>query len=163
MRLGSSSPPFVGRREDLELFEGCLREAAGGRPRVVLVRGEAGVGKTRLLKEARPLAERQGVRFCYGRWYEDMVLPGLPFVEALRTLFGNIPEDVGRRLGTEMDIVSGFLREGSVVHLPADPVTSPEAGQHAMRLFLALSRVTIALVQFRPAVLIFDDLHWADR
>jgi len=163
VRLGSSSPPFVGRREDLELFEGCLREAAGGRPRVVLVRGEAGVGKTRLLKEARPLAERQGVRFCYGRWYEDMVLPGLPFVEALRTLFGNMPEDVGRRLGPDMDIVSGFLREGSVVHLPADPVTSPEAGQHAMRLFLALSRVTIALVQFRPAVLIFDDLHWADR
>jgi len=54
-----SSPRFVGRSDELARLEGAL---AGGAPRVLLLGGEAGIGKTRLLAEFTPRAQRAGAR-----------------------------------------------------------------------------------------------------
>src|SRR5262245_8458793 len=75
--------PFIDRKQPLEVFSRCLEEARGGRPQVVLLQGEAGVGKTRLLKEVRSLALNRGIEVCFGRCYENLTLPYLPFVDSL--------------------------------------------------------------------------------
>src|SRR3954470_3182216 len=83
-----SSPTFIGRRDELNRVAAALAEARLGQPRVVLVAGEAGVGKTRLVREVERSAASAGVRVLEGG-----CLPlggeGLPFgavIEALRSL-----------------------------------------------------------------------------
>ena len=85
--LGPGIPPFVGRTQELDSLERCFRGAVAGRPRVVLVEGEAGIGKTRLLQEAMSVARRLGMEVWFGRCYEDLTLPYLPFV----SVFGFVP------------------------------------------------------------------------
>jgi class 3 adenylate cyclase len=161
-RLGSRLP-FIGRREHLDLLEGSLRDVADGRPRIILVSGDAGVGKTRLLRELSPLARRHGVDACYGRWYEDVALPYLPFVESLRTLLAHAGGTVPGVSTDDAALVGRFLQGIAPTSPSADPVASAGSEQGTIRLFLALSRAVIAMVQLRPFALVLDDLHWADR
>jgi predicted ATPase len=85
-RLVRVVPPFVGRTQELAWLTHLLQEAVAGHPRVILITGEAGIGKTRLLEEMRSGALRHGIQVCYGRCHEDLILPYLPFVEVSRPL-----------------------------------------------------------------------------
>jgi AAA+ ATPase superfamily predicted ATPase len=51
-----ATPPFVGRRQPLQRLEDCVQTALDGQPQVVLIAGEASIGKTRLLREVQELA-----------------------------------------------------------------------------------------------------------
>lgn len=161
--FGRSASPFIGRRQQLEFLERGLKEASAGHPHVVLIQGDAGVGKTRLLKEVRAAAQRHGLEVCYGRCYEDLALPYLPFVESLLVYLKQIPEEVTHTLGADAEVISRFLQRAGATFPAAGPARSTEADQDTLRLFLALSRATIKLSQSRPMLLILDDLHWADR
>src|SRR5262249_26027773 len=92
-RADTGGPPFVGREQELALLERWSEEAAAGHPRVVLGRGEAGTGKTRLLPEAMPIARRLGMDVGLGRCYEDLALPSLPFHEILLPRLEQLPDD----------------------------------------------------------------------
>ncbi len=155
--------PFIGRRQYLDLIGHWLEEARAGRPQVVLIRGDAGAGKTRLLKEVQPLAGCHGLEVCYGRCYEDVVLPYLPFVESLLVRLADMPEEVAQTLGADAEVIRLFLERVGTAPSTAGLVQSAETDQDTLRLYLALTRATIALAQHRPTVLILDDLHWADR
>ena len=77
-------PPFVGREAELAALLRHVERAARGEGGVVLVAGEPGVGKTRLLVEAATRARALGWRVLVGRAYESAgMLPYLPFLEAL--------------------------------------------------------------------------------
>ncbi|MBI3302300.1 MAG: AAA family ATPase, partial [Deltaproteobacteria bacterium] len=156
-------PPFIGRKQQLDLLERCLQDAIVGRPQVVLIRGDAGVGKTRLLKEVRSIALNHGVGVCSGRFYEDLVVSYLPFVESLLSHLGQVPEDVQRTLDTDMQIISQFLHRAGAIASTSNASLSIQDDQDKLRLFLALSRATIKLAQSRSTLLVLDDLHWADR
>ena len=81
------SPVFVGRRGVFEGFADSFAQARQGDPAVVLVSGEAGVGKTRLLEEAGRRAAEDGARVLVGGSVElGEGVPFAPLVEALRTL-----------------------------------------------------------------------------
>ncbi len=82
------SPTFVGRLEDLQVLEAARRRAADGEPAVVLVGGEAGVGKTRLVAELTARCATQGTQVLAGGCVPvgEGTLPYAPIVEALRTL-----------------------------------------------------------------------------
>ncbi len=151
-------PPFVGRRQELEWLERCLQDAIAGRPQLVLIPGEAGIGKTRLLKEWRLLAERSGVQVCYGRCYEDLALPYLPLVEPLLSRLVHVAAGAG-----DAEVIRHLLRADPAASADAGPSLSLQADQEKLRLFLAVSRATIRLAQSCPTLLIIDDLHWADR
>ena len=114
-------PPFIGRKSQLDLLDRCLQETLAGHPQLVLVQGEAGVGKTRLLKEIRAVALRHGVNACYGRCYADLALPYLPFVESLFSQLQEIPGDVQRTLGADMEVINQFLHRDN----GAPPATGP--------------------------------------
>src|SRR5438876_979731 len=77
--------PFVGRSSELESVKAYLAEAQSGHPRLVLITGDAGMGKTRLLRELRSAADPNAV-VLYGHCYEDVSIPYLPFVEVVRSL-----------------------------------------------------------------------------
>jgi predicted ATPase/class 3 adenylate cyclase/DNA-binding NarL/FixJ family response regulator len=162
-KLVRTVPPFVGRRQELDWLTHRLQQAITGQPRIVLIPGEAGVGKTRLLQEVRSAAQRRRIQACYGRCYEDLSLPYLPFVEALRVLLEQAPEDVTSAPGTAAEILSRFLYGDATTNPHAPLSTSAQSDQDRLRLFLAVSEVTIALAQHCPTVIIVDDLHWADR
>ena len=62
--LKSASPPLIGRQQELDLLARSLHEAVMGRPQMLLVQGDSGIGKTRLLKEARSLATLANAEVC---------------------------------------------------------------------------------------------------
>src|SRR5215218_5313847 len=96
MAGGFTSQQFIGRADELRRLEVVLDRAEQGRPQVVLLAGEAGVGKTRLLLEFADRAGRRGMRVLAGGCVElgDIGLAYLPVVDALRGL-GDDPADVG--------------------------------------------------------------------
>jgi DNA-binding winged helix-turn-helix (wHTH) protein len=89
----NESTTFIGRRQYLNWFETCFQDAQAGHPRVVFLTGEAGVGKTRLLRELRRAALHQGLQVWAARCYEDLALPYLPFIEGLLPLLEQLPPE----------------------------------------------------------------------
>ena len=91
------APPLIGRQCELVRLEACLCAVLHGRPRLALLPGEAGIGKTRLVREIAGIAGAAGVRVCVGRCYEDLRFPYLSFAEAPTALLegesaGDLPE-----------------------------------------------------------------------
>ena len=140
-----------------------MQEAIAGHPRLILIAGEAGIGKTRLLKEVWSVALHHGVQICSGRCYEDLALPYLPFIESLLARLGQLPEDVERLLGGEVEVIRQLLHRDRNTPLAVPLPSSSHVDQHKLRLLLAVARATITLAQHCPLLLVMDDLHWADQ
>jgi DNA-binding CsgD family transcriptional regulator/tetratricopeptide (TPR) repeat protein len=153
------SPVLVGREEELARLRAAVQRTVEGNPGVVLVGGEAGVGKSRLLEAA--LHGVDGVRVLTGGCVElgGEGLPFVPLVDALRTLARTTPPD-------DLDHMLGPARAELARLLPelADPVAppSPDSGSTA-QLFELLLGVLGRVGQQQPLVLVVEDLHWADR
>jgi class 3 adenylate cyclase len=145
------------------MLEQYLVETVAGRPRVVLIQGEAGIGKTRLLREFHPLAQQHGVVVCYGRCHEDLALPYRPFAESLFSQLAQPPSIIEHKLEAETAIIRRFLQHAETASPSSSMTQSAGTEQETLRLFLAFTRTTVALAQYRPTALILDDLHWADR
>jgi ABC-type oligopeptide transport system substrate-binding subunit/tetratricopeptide (TPR) repeat protein len=156
-------PPLVGRESDLAKLHACYAAARSGKGSLVLIRGEAGVGKTRLADAWATKLRSQGVRVLWGRCYEfERLLPYQPITEALqgvRTTMGpaslaNLPAWVRAELAR---LVPGLAAD------PGDPATGPESGldQARTHLYAAVAHFLTALAPEAGLVLILDDLHWA--
>ncbi|OHV32437.1 MULTISPECIES: helix-turn-helix transcriptional regulator [Pseudofrankia] len=163
-RLASSV--FVGRAVELARLEGALRRAADGEGAGVIVGGEAGVGKTRLVEETAARAAAAGHTVLAGGCVEleGDGLPLAPVVEALRGLARRIgPEALARLAGGRRDELARLLPE------VAGPATSPAAagedvqGHGIGRLFDLVLGVVEALAAEQPVLFVIEDLHWADH
>jgi class 3 adenylate cyclase len=122
---------------------------------MALVAGEAGVGKSRLLKEIRLRAQAGGFQVFCGRCSEDLPLPYRPFVDALEAPFREAR-------GPESDTLSLLLQHDEIGE-PADRNARAASAPEQIRLFRAISRGCLALAQRCPAMLVLEDLHWADH
>ena len=162
-----SSPVFVGRGEELRRLRAALEDATSGAVGTVIVGGEAGVGKTRLLGELRAGAESGGLRFLAGGCVDlgDGARPYDPLVAALRPwLKGLSSADFERIVGPARsaviqlipDLVAGGEGEGEA---PVEPPTS--ASQSG--LYLQVLGLFERIAADAPTVLALEDLHWADR
>lgn len=158
----SATLPFIGRCQQRDWFEACCQDVLGGHPHVVFMVGEAGVGKTRLLREFRGMAQQRGFQVLLGRGYEDLVLPYLPFVETLLPLLDHLPHTIQQALTPEVSTLRLFLhRLGAETSVT--PVVAPAGSeQEKLLIFMAVSRLLMALAQHQPFALFLDDLHWAD-
>jgi DNA-binding CsgD family transcriptional regulator len=155
-----ASPTLVGRVEELGVLEAAQGRAANGEPAVVLVGGEAGIGKTRLVAELADRHRATGVRVLVGGCLPagGDGLPYAPIVEALRPL----PTELG--VGAVRHLVGPSWSELARL-LPAlgEPASGP-AGQAAQaRLFELLLGLLGRLGEQAPVILVVEDLHWADR
>lgn len=160
--------PLIGRTVELGFLERCWREAADGQRALVLLAGDAGIGKTRLAAEAAELAHRDGAAVLYGRFDEETLTPYQPVVEMLRGWSAGAPLDVLRdRIGPRAAELSILLPEFGAP--PADHNTSSaglgggEADAQRFRFFDAVAALLGEIGADAPVVLVFDDLQWADR
>jgi DNA-binding CsgD family transcriptional regulator/tetratricopeptide (TPR) repeat protein len=156
------SPVLVGRRDELDLLLMAAERAAAGEPAIVLVGGEAGVGKTRLVEEAATRATGLGARVVTGACVElgGEGLPFAPLVDILRALVRSMPAE-------ELDTVLGPARRELARLLPEldpdAPVSPAGDGNQASRLFELVLGVVGRLAEESPLMLVVEDLHWADR
>ncbi len=156
--------PFVGRRRELALLEEWLDEAVSGQPRIVLVSGDAGVGKSRLVQELqrRAQAERDVV-VCTGRCHEHLDLPYLPFLSSLLPRLESLTRaDPAEQASAA--VISRLLGHAQAADPDGSSLaddTKPE--QEQTWLFLAVTSATMAMTRTTPLLLVLDDLHWADR
>ncbi|MEU6860791.1 AAA family ATPase [Glycomyces sp. NPDC046736] len=148
-RLGSDLPLFA-RDAELAALRDALDAAKRGRPATVLLSGDAGVGKTRLLHEFADHAG-DGVRTVTGHCLDtaDSALPYLPFAEIVGGLARDLPDLVAAHPG---------LRP----LLPGHPVAA-EGDLGRLGLFEALHAALADLTSEQPVAIVIEDLHWADR
>jgi tetratricopeptide (TPR) repeat protein len=156
--------PFIGRKQHLDLFDQLLQETVAGLPHIVLLQGDAGVGKTRLLKEIQEMATRRALTVCASRCYENLTLPYLPFTESLLPLFGQMSQDIEEECGEDVEFLKQFLHYRSALPpRPANVGVEVRGEQDKLQLFLAVARVILAFTHSRPLLFLLDDLHWADQ
>jgi DNA-binding CsgD family transcriptional regulator/tetratricopeptide (TPR) repeat protein len=163
MQPGLVSPVFVGRGGELAALVAALESAVQGEPTVVLVGGEAGVGKTRLVEEAAERARSDGARVLTGSCIElgGEGLPLSPVVDALRTLTRVMdPDELDRFLGPARLDLARLLPE-----LDPEAASSPAAAGESggARLLELVFGVIQRLSADRPLMLVIEDLQWADR
>jgi DNA-binding NarL/FixJ family response regulator/tetratricopeptide (TPR) repeat protein len=131
-----SSAKFISRAAELSQLREVIAGAAGGRPRTVIIGGDAGVGKTRLLREALAGADARVLSGGCVDLAEDS-LPYAPFAEALRGLADELE--------------------------PHDVDGAPLSATGQARMYERLLAVLRRLGEETPVVLAIEDLHWADR
>ena len=154
--------PWVGREAALGRLRAEAERAASGRTGLMLVTGEGGIGKTRLVAE---LATRlSGFGVLYGRCDEEELFPYGPWVDMLRPELASMGDDeLADLLGDGAADLARLLPEiGTRLDLAAAPVAGdPESDRR--QFFLAVTAVLRGLARRRPLLLVIDDLHWADR
>jgi predicted ATPase len=157
-----SSPVLVGRDGELAQLGALLERAASGQPAIVVVAGEAGVGKTRLVAELTHHATQAGVVVLSGGCLDvgEGVLAYAPMVEALRSLARTLdPEQLAEVLGGARGELARLVPE-----LGVGPAGEPaSATLPPTRLFELLLGVLHRLAARGPVLLVVEDLHWADQ
>lgn len=143
--VGRAPPrPFVGRVEELADLASALDEAASGHGALVLVTGEPGIGKTRLMSELAQLAEARGVRAVTGRcWEAGGAPPYWPWTQVVRGAGGDLER-----------LAAGESREGARTVVP---------GGDRIRLFDAVARFLADAADEQPLLVTLDDVHAADE
>ncbi len=153
---------FAGRFAEYQALVECYRRAAAGQPQVVILRGEAGIGKTRLAREFLAWASAQETEVLQGSAFESgSHMPFQPLVEALRLWLDhdNAPKDL---LGEAWLSQLCQLLPELCDRYPELPPAPLGADTDRTTLFESFVRLTLALAQRVPLVLFMDDAQWAD-
>ncbi|HEY3066056.1 MAG TPA: AAA family ATPase [Methylomirabilota bacterium] len=151
--------PLIGRTDEVRALVEALESAAAADGGLVVISGEAGIGKTRLLAELPTLARYRGVRVLLGHCHQsEQVLPFRPLVEAVRD--GALLDDTEIRSGLSAAAVTELRRLFPELG-EAPPAISAGNETHAW-LFEALLELCRRAAVSRPLALAVEDIHWAD-
>jgi DNA-binding CsgD family transcriptional regulator/tetratricopeptide (TPR) repeat protein len=156
-----SSPTFVGRLEELHVLEAARVRAANREPAVVLLGGEAGVGKTRLVAELAERCAAEGTRVLAGGCVPvgDGTLPYGPIIEALRALVADLGAGAVREL-----IGSPWPQLARLLPALGEPQATGSPNQTTQApLFEGVLGLLGRLGDQAPVLLVVEDVHWADR
>ena len=158
--LATVSPALVGREADLDVLRDAFADSVAGSTRAVLVGGEAGIGKSRLVGEfLRSLPADAIILRGQSVDFDRDAPPYAPIVTALRSL----AEEVG--VAALFD-ASGPAGDALALLLPELRTSAPLSGAPvrggADRLYDAVAEVLENVAAVRPVVLVIEDLHWAD-
>jgi DNA-binding CsgD family transcriptional regulator/tetratricopeptide (TPR) repeat protein len=162
LRLPPPSP-FVGRSAELAALRALVQREAGERGRLALLGGEAGSGKSRLVRELAHEVAREGVLVLYGACDAVVHTPYRPFAEALDQLVRGLDPDVLRAdLGSAGGELTRLLPDlpARVSGLPAPVAADPDTERH--RLHTGVADLLAAAGRRQPLLLVLEDGHWAD-
>ncbi|MDQ1034283.1 DNA-binding CsgD family transcriptional regulator [Streptomyces sp. V3I8] len=153
MSTTAFTAPFIGRRDELARLARVLDRTRAGEARAVLVAGDAGVGKTRMLAEAAGHAAGTGTTVVTGHCVDlgDVGLPYLPFTEILGMLAAD-------------DRFAGAMAAHPVVdRLLGDGGDGARDAGGRPQLFEGMAALLAELTEVAPLLLVLEDLHWADQ
>jgi len=167
--------PLVGRQKELALLRERLAEARTGRGQIVLLAGEPGVGKSRLLLEFQQSAGAGDVSWLAGRsvsFGDQMAY--LLIIDLLKGLFRIEERDnstaISARIEAEVTALGDELRSAVPLlkHLlsiatGSDEVLAADAQERRVKTFEAIRNLVLKKAQRRPLVILIEDLHWVDR
>jgi ABC-type transport system substrate-binding protein len=168
--------PFVGRKEESRELQQRLNAAVAGECQFVMVSGEAGVGKTRLLDDLEKIAQARQIRVLHGRCVEqDGSFPYYGFCEAIQEFFrqkesgssGDVRPDFA---DLAADLLALFptlgeidaFRIGSGGDTPTTAAGEARQPENRAQVFELLARTLIRIEAGKPLVLLLEDLHGAD-
>jgi DNA-binding CsgD family transcriptional regulator len=160
-----SSPVLIGREREVAALRSLIDQVRQGHGQVMLLSGEAGIGKSRLLDEGKRLAGEQGFLVLQGACFPtDRSSPYAPVLDLLSSshaqdllaLSTANPEPLARELAR---LFPGLLEHTTDETLL--PAIEPEQEKH--RLFVALSQFFTGLASNQPVLLTIEDLHWSDE
>ena len=149
---------LVGRERPLGVLVDAIDGAVAGRGRLVLLAGEAGIGKTSLLAAGARHAEDLGALVVAGGGWDGDGVPSLwPWVQVARALERSIPAQEWDRCrqssGPGIALLPG---------VGAEPSTTLGADDRGFLVFDAVASLLVSASRMRPVVIVLDDLHWAD-
>ena len=147
---GASVSALLERDRELGAFEEALARASSGDGGVVVVAGQAGVGKTELLRAAAGLARDAGLHVVRGRGSElDRAFA-----------FGVVRQMLEREVAAAPELLEGGAEHAAAVFSGADAET--RAGKGLFAVLQALLWLVTNLAARKPLLLVADDVHWAD-
>jgi DNA-binding NarL/FixJ family response regulator len=147
-------PITVGRAPHLDAIERLVDHLLNGSGQTLLVAGEAGIGKSRLVAETRTRAAQRGALVLQGQCFEtDRSLPYAPFVDLLRGFVSSGAADVR---------IQRTLAELVEAPAPVQPASN-EPEHQKRRLFHALTGLVGELSTQQPLLVVVEDVHWADE
>lgn len=156
----TAASPLMGRRAELASLRAWVGIDRPSDVRAVLLGGDAGVGKTRVLSELLAVAEDAGWRTLVGHCLDlaDSALPYLPFSELVGRLATQAPEHVARVV--ELHPAVAALAPGR--RLLSGPARHTDDVSRA-ELFAAVHGMLDLLADDQPVLVVVEDAHWADR
>lgn len=155
-------PPFVGREAEWKPLLAHWERAKSGQGHLVLVSGEAGIGKSRLVEELGQYVRQRGDWTACGRCYEyERALPYGPLTDLLRAVLSATGVQVLEHLSPWQAAELARLTPELGEQLPSPPQRFLPAGQEQARLFDALTLFLLDLARQNPLLLVLEDLHWA--
>ena len=156
------TPRMVGRASQLATLQLLVDHAKRGEGHLVLIGGEAGIGKSRLVAEVKTSVASQGFLLLQGNCFPtDLTYPYAPLLDLLRSLFASPP---ATPLATELErlardlfpLLPELVPDQTTALLPLEPE------QEKRRLFAVLANFFIHLSASSPLLLIIEDVHWSD-
>jgi len=156
-----AAPVFVGRARELAELDAALGRVRDGRPSAVLVGGEAGVGKSRLVGEFGARARAVGAVRVLSGYCLDLSAEGLPFAP-----FTGVLRELVSDLGADgvAALLPGQARELARL-LPelGEPGTQGDPGEARARMFEQVLALLGHLAETAPVVVVIEDAHWSDQ
>ncbi len=161
-------PILIGRSAELAALQECIEAAARGQGGIVLLCGEAGIGKSRLMAELQRAAEAQGFHLLGGQCFPtDRSCPYAPLLDLVRAFLAPLsPAQIAATLGVWARTLFPVLPE-QIQHLPEvaslPPLSSLDPEQEQRRLFTTLAEVFTKQATSQPVLLVVEDIHWSDE
>jgi predicted ATPase len=171
-------PQFIGRQNQMLALKNAVDDAISSKGRIVMISGEAGIGKTRLVEEIFEYCKTEGMIVLTGKcFFREGGDPYLPFVEAINDYVRqsraqeedvNIPAGLGSMISheTSRDIIPmglmGMGIEGNETVEEETPTSAVDFTLERDRMFETVFNFFSNISKKQPLIFFLDDLHWAD-
>src|SRR5688572_3680967 len=144
-------PVLIGRDNDLQRLDRLMTQSQEGSGQIALISGEAGIGKSRLVREIKIRAP-QGTLILEGQCFQtDSALPYAPLLDLFRNFFAtHTPEEIARTLAASASQLVKLFPELTAYLPHLTPTPDPDPKQEKQHLFQALAQTITELAQNQP-------------
>lgn len=151
-------PVLIGRASAVAALDQMIDALATPRSQVLLISGDAGTGKSRLVSEAKTHASARGATVFQGACFpQDQTFPFAPLLDLVRADFTDRAADLAPFAHKMYPLLPDLMPSATVISAP-----TIDSEHEKRRLFVALAQLILRDTAQRPLVLIIEDLHWSD-
>ena len=164
-KLSPQSIPLVGRENEYGQLMAALEQAGQGRGQMVLIAGEPGIGKSRLVREVLRNAQVQDLNILWHKCYEsEQTMPYQVLIDLVTQMLEGWPAETFRNVPPSSLAELAQLTPEIMTLFPNLPSLPPElTDARQARLFRALQQFLLAPAEQGLLALVVDDIHWADH